>query len=47
MIEDLQRANIDQYFLLGGQLNDMRWRTYSPEELCERVDALVTKRLGA
>lgn len=47
VIEDLQRANIDQYFLLGGQLNDMRWRTYSPEELCERVDALVTKRLGA
>lgn len=47
VIEDLQHANIDQYFLLGGQLNDMRWRTYSPEELCERVDALVTKRLGA
>jgi len=47
VLDDLQRANIDQYFLLGGQLNDLRWRTYSPEELCERVDALVMKRLGA
>lgn len=47
VLEDLQHANIDQYFLLGGQLNDLGWRTYGPEELCERVDALVMKRLGA
>ncbi len=24
-------ANIDQYFLLGGKLNSMPWRTYEPE----------------
>lgn len=47
VLEDLQRANIDQYFLLGGQLDTMNWRTYDPDALYEQVDALVTKRLGA
>ena len=47
VLEDLQRANIDQYFLLGGQLDTMNWRTYDPDALYEQVDALVMKRLGA
>ena len=47
VLEDFQRANIDQYFLLGGQLNAFKWRTYEPETLFEQVDALVMKRLGA
>jgi hypothetical protein len=47
VLEDFQRANIDQYFLLGGQLNAFKWRTYEPETLFEQVDALVLKRLGA
>ena len=47
VLEDLQRANIDQYFLLGGQLNALAWRTAEPETLCEVVNGLVAKRLGA
>lgn len=47
VLEDLQRADIDQYFLLGGRLNEIHWRTYEPEALCEQVDSLVMKRLGA
>lgn len=47
VIEDFQRANIDQYFLLGGQLNALKWRTAEPEALFEQVDTLVMKRLGA
>ncbi len=46
VLEDLQHANIDQYFLLGGHLNALRWRSCGPEELFEKVDALVVKRLG-
>ena len=30
VLEDFQRANIDQYFLLGGQLNALQWRTTAP-----------------
>jgi hypothetical protein len=47
VLEDLQKADIDRYFLLGGQLNAQRWRTLGPEELYERIAAVVTKRLGA
>lgn len=47
VVEDIQRAGLDQFFLLGGMLNEMRWRTYGPEELFTLVDGLVMKRLGA
>ena len=47
VVEDIQRAGLDQFFLLGGTLNEMRWRTYGPEELFNLVDELVLRRLGA
>lgn len=47
VIEDFQRAGIDQYFLLGGQLNALSWRTAEPETLFALVNGLVMKRLGA
>jgi hypothetical protein len=46
VLEDLQRANIDQYFLLGGQLNALAWRTTEPESLFERVEGMVMRRIG-
>ena len=47
VLEDLQHANIDQYFLLGGWLNALKWRTLEPETFYEQVEGLVMKRLGA
>ena len=47
VLQDLQSANIDQYFLFGGQLNAMEWRTWEPEALLEKVEGLVMRRLGA
>jgi hypothetical protein len=44
---DLQAANIDQYFLLGGKLDQLDWRTFEPEDLYEKVSGFVMKRLGA
>ena len=46
VLEDIQAANIDQYFLIGGRLNELDWRTQEPEELFERVEAYVRKRIG-
>lgn len=46
VLQDLQQANIDQYFLLGGALNDVAWRTTEPEALYERVESMVMRRLG-
>lgn len=46
VLDDLQDADIDSYFVLGGQLNDLSWRTYSPMQLYRMVDDQVMKRLG-
>jgi hypothetical protein len=45
--QDMRTANIDQYFLLGGQLDQMDWRTFEPEDLVEKVATHVRRRLSA
>ncbi len=45
--QDMASANIDQYFLLGGQLDQVDWRTFEPEDLFEKVSGYVMKRLNA
>lgn len=47
VLEDLQRANIDSYFVLGGRLNQFNWRTMLPEQLFESVENQVMRRLEA
>lgn len=47
VLDDMKQANIDQYFLLGGQLDQLDWRTFEPEDLFERVNAFVQRRLNA
>jgi hypothetical protein len=43
--EDISSANIDSYFVLGGKLNEMRWRTMNPDQLFESVERHVMRRL--
>jgi len=46
VIREFERINIDHYFVMGGELEDIEWRTYKPQHFYEKVEALVTKRLG-
>lgn len=46
VMQDFQEANIDYYMIAGGELNNLNWRTYTPYAMYEKVDSLVTKRLG-
>jgi hypothetical protein len=46
VLDEFQRANIDYYILSGGQLNDIAWRTATPQQLFEKVDHYVQKRIG-
>lgn len=46
VLDELQHANIDQYFLLGGKLNNFPWRTFEPEGVFANVQDLVLRRLG-
>ena len=46
VLEDFSRANIDQYLVVGGNLQEIRWRTMHPNQLYESVKAMVMKRIG-
>ena len=46
VMEEFKNENIDQYFLMGGQLEDINWRTKDPETVCENVEEYVMKHIG-
>lgn len=45
VLDDFSSANIDSYFVLGGKLNELKWRTLNPDQLYELVSSHVTRRL--
>jgi len=47
VLADMGDANIDRYFVSGGKLNEMRWRTMNPDQLFESVERHVMRRLTA
>ena len=46
VLDEFQRANIDYYIISGGQLNDIAWRTSTPQQLFEKIEQFVQKRIG-
>ena len=46
VVTDMQTIDLDSYFVLGGELSELSWRTLSPAHLYERVDNCVSQRLG-
>lgn len=46
VLEDMEQANIDSYFVLGGKLNEVKWRTFHPLQLFQVVENFVVKRIG-
>lgn len=46
VLQEFESINIDQYFVMSGKLNELSWRTYSPNDFFEKVESLVMKRLS-
>lgn len=46
VLAEMSRYNIDQYFVLGGTLNDIGWRSRKPLQLLQQVELVVGRRLG-
>jgi len=46
VIDELSNYGLDAYFLLGGKLDDLAWRTAHPRKLFEKVQSVVQRRLG-
>ena len=46
VLKEFQQANIDYYIVSGGKLNDLAWRTSTPQQLFDSIESLVQKRIG-
>ena len=47
VLSDMGDAHIDRYFVSGGKLNEVKWRTMNPDQLFELVERQVMRRLTA
>jgi hypothetical protein len=45
VIREMERSNIDSYFVMGGKLNEVKWRTFHPDQFYQVVESMVMKRL--
>jgi len=43
--KEFQHANIDHYIAMGGELDDIEWRTFLPHQFFKKVRKLVKNRL--
>ncbi|TNE55746.1 MAG: hypothetical protein EP338_02940 [Bacteroidetes bacterium] len=43
---EFEAGHIDHYFVMKGELDELEWRTYSPQQLFDKVNSYVNKRLS-
>ena len=46
VLKEFKRANIDSYFISGGELNDFHWRKFSPGQVFGNLLKVISKRLA-
>ena len=46
VVADMQSIDLDSYFVLGGELSELAWRTLSPAHLYQRINDCVSNRFG-
>lgn len=46
VLDDMKSIDLDSYFVLGGELSELGWRTFTPANLYQRIDDCVSQRLG-
>lgn len=46
VLKEFKQANLDYYFMSGGELNDFNWRKFSPGQVYGNVLKIVNKRLA-
>ncbi len=44
--QEFNKNCIDYYLVFGGELDDMKWRSFSPNQLFERIEGIVCHRLA-
>jgi hypothetical protein len=46
VLQEMSRNNIDFNLIYGGELDELRWRTFNPSQLFLKVEDIVRHRLG-
>jgi hypothetical protein len=46
VLDEMSKNNIDYYLIYGGELDDLRWRSFNPTQLMMKVEDVVRHRLG-
>lgn len=46
VVKEFKEIHLDQYFVLGGELEELSWRTYTPMQFYEKVNTYVMHRLS-
>lgn len=46
VLREIQKASLDYYLVMGGEINLVAWRTLQPLQLFQVVQSMVTKRIG-
>ena len=42
---EFKNANIDEYIAIGGELEELDWRTYTPFQFYKKVNQIINRRL--
>jgi hypothetical protein len=43
---EMNRFNLDYYLVTGGELDELHWRNFHPQELFRKVDSIIRHRLA-
>lgn len=46
VLREMASIGIDQYFIWGGELDDLPWRTFKPNDLMQKIEKIVGYRIG-
>ena len=43
--DEFKNVNIDEYIAIGGELEELEWRTYTPFQFFKKVNQIISRRL--
>lgn len=46
VMKEMEKFNIDSYFITGGELDELNWRLFNPMELLLQIEKIVSHRLN-
>ena len=46
VLQEMSRFNLDYYMASGGELDELNWRNFNPQELFRKIDQVLSRRLN-